>query len=185
MTNTVTRASTNVHSHSRSTAHVANRLVESAIRLAMAHGVCEANWADRLDVLERGPRTWLLLGQLKKLMVEIYDRTELVAKYEFPIEQSGAPRTSKEVFTDSIADLEARVKQIAATTKATHYRIVCDCGENWEPVPGWSACKRASDSHLKKSVFSDKIIETQFSRVESHIFTKGDIGHERGVSDPK
>jgi len=176
MTVTLTRVSTSAHSHTRSITFVAEALVRGVIKIAQEYGVCEKNWADRLELLLRGPRTWLLMDQLKSVIVEIFCGDKLVNKYEFPIAVN-APSHDKESFQDHFDKIMEQVRREAAKVKATHYRFLCDCKPGRVEVPGWSSAYFADDSHLKKRTIHDSVVRTNSVRVEATIYTQRDPGN--------
>lgn len=180
MSTTVTRVSTKASAFTRSVTFIADRLLETILRIAQLHGINDPSWIDRLDVTVRGLRVWLVLRQLNAVVMEVFNGHELVAKYEFPT----VPKTGGdpvEYFEDRVAEIEALVNSHGTPAPATYFRIVCDCDPGWQSVPGWSPSAFSDDRHLQRTRLADNLIGTSSTRVEAYMSVKGEIRNDRHV----
>jgi hypothetical protein len=183
MSTTATRVSSHINAYARDCVTVSERLIELYARVGNAHDALEKDFAERLDLLLRGPRVWLLMRQLKAMVIEIYDGNVLALKYVFPIVYRKPSSHAKEIFSDEIKAIEKEAKERGI--KGTSCRLICDMGgDEWQSVPGWSPCQFADDSHLTRRELVDTAIETSSIRVEAYVYLKED-GHERSVSSKR
>jgi hypothetical protein len=144
-----------VNTHSYATVHVASNILRGIRQIVRLSGLSTAALTGDWEVLERGCATWLRSGDLRALVLEVYDPSlpsgaDLVGRFDFDIDYGYYPGGDGELWLDP--DTVAwTVRKNGSYPSSCRYRVVADTRPGRPDVDGWSRTDfRSTDGFVRQ-----------------------------------
>jgi hypothetical protein len=124
------------------TTHVATNMLRSVRQIVREAGLDPARLRDSWAVLENGVATWLRSGDLRRLVLEVYDPTrraggDLVGRFDFVIDYGYYADGDGDLWLDPDT-VSYAVRKNGSYPSRCDYRVVADTAPGRPDVPGWS-----------------------------------------------
>lgn len=135
---TSVRVSTRTHS----VTHVATNILWGLRRIVRDCGLDQTNMANQWAVLEAGTSAWLTSGDLRALVLEVYDPRgsagdDLIGRFDFTIDYGYYPDGDGDLWLDPDTVAFA-IRRAGTYPAACSYRFVADTAPGRPSVAGWS-----------------------------------------------
>lgn len=135
--NTSVSVNTNVYAAT----HVATNMLRGLRQIIRDSGLSTDCMISQWEVLERGVATWLGLGHLKALTLEVFDPhkpagADLVGRFDFTIDYNYYGNGDGDLWLDSDTVAFA-IRKNGSYASGCDYRFVADTVSGRAPVAGW------------------------------------------------
>ena len=145
-----------VNTSTYSTTYVAANLLRGIRQIVRLSGLNTTALTGDWDVLESGCATWLRTGDLRALVLEVYDPalpagSDLVGRFDFTIDYSYYADGDGELWMDPDT-IAYTVRKNGSYPAACRYRVVADTSPNRPDVDGWRPTQFRSTTGLIRQV---------------------------------
>ncbi len=150
---TSVRVSTKTHS----VTHVATNILWGLRHIVRDCGLDQTKMVNQWAVLEAGTSVWLTSGDLRALLLEVYDPrrgvgNDLIGRFDFTIDYGYYPDGDGDLWLDPDTVAFA-IRRAGTYASACSYRFVADVAPGHPMVDGWSDSSfRSTQGMSRKSL---------------------------------
>lgn len=148
-------SSVTVYSYTHSVTYVADNILKSLKDIVRLSGLDPTKLVDGWDSNMRALRTWLDTGDLRKIVLEIFDsQTDaLITRWDIDIVYSWSSGDGS--FWTDTDQLKYAIKKAGIASGQASYRLLMDNKPGRPDVQGWSsATYRSTDGMVRQSLGS-------------------------------
>lgn len=145
-----------VNTYTHSVVYVADNILRSLKDIIRLSGLDPSQLANDWDVNMRGIQTWLASGDLRSVILEIFDpKTDaLVGRWDIDVVYSTGFNDDGQFWTDT-DQIRYAVRKAGLMPSEARYRLVVDNRPGRPDVNGWSSTTyRSTDGFVRQSLGS-------------------------------
>lgn len=145
-----------VNTYTHSVVYVADNILKSLKDIIRLSGLDPSKLANDWDVNMRGIQTWLASGDLRSVILEIFDpKTDaLVGRWDIDVVYSTGLDDDGQFWTDT-DQIRYAVRKAGLMPSEARYRLVVDNKPGRPDVSGWSSTTyRSTDGFVRQSLGS-------------------------------
>lgn len=145
-----------VNTYTHSVVYVADNILKSLKDIIRLSGLDPSKLANDWDVNMRGIQTWLASGDLRSVILEIFDpKTDaLVGRWDIDVVYSTGFDDDGQFWTDT-DQIRYAVRKAGLMPSEARYRLVVDNKPGRPDVSGWSSTTyRSTDGFVRQSLGS-------------------------------
>jgi len=144
---TATSTGTSAATFTNVTTYFADKMLLLLGNIIRDSGLDMANFSCRRGEIEKGIKTWIQSGHLRKVTLEIFKpgTKTLLRRWDLDWDKCDAAESG---FWVDVADIRYHLKKSGVIAKDCPYGFLFDCKPGYKPLPGWTRVHYADTTGL-------------------------------------
>jgi hypothetical protein len=148
MTATAVTTGTATATRTQVATHFADKMLLLLGNIIRDSGLDMADFTSRRAEIEKGIKSWIISGHLRKVTLEIFKpgTKSLIRRWDLDWDKCDAAESG---FWVDVADIRYHLKKNGVIAKDCLYGFLFDCKPGYRPLPGWTTGTYADTTGLK------------------------------------